>query len=232
MSNFSTRVLTAIEAIHPPRLPHDRLEWILPMSSPDVKPIVETFYRKFYADNEPRTIIFGINPGRFGAGVTGIPFTDPLRLQSHCHIQHSFNTRAEISSVFIYELIDALGGAVPFYRSYYITSVCPFGLLSRGKNYNYYDDRQLLTWLEPLIIQHLQLQGALGVQRERAFCLGQGENYAHLKKWNDQLGLFAEITPLPHPRWVMQYRRKQLQQYIDDIGKTLRPRGSSRCPSI
>src|SRR5882757_1409878 len=51
--------------------------------------IAAAFYRKYYDDNEPRSIILGINPGRFGAGVTGIPFTDSKRLISGCHIPHN-----------------------------------------------------------------------------------------------------------------------------------------------
>ncbi len=35
------------------------------------------FYEKFYQDVEPRTLILGINPGRFGAGMTGLPL--PIR---------------------------------------------------------------------------------------------------------------------------------------------------------
>ncbi len=40
-------------------------------------PVSSAFYQKYYNDNNPRHLILGINPGRFGAGVTGIPFTDP-----------------------------------------------------------------------------------------------------------------------------------------------------------
>jgi hypothetical protein len=46
------------------------------------------FYRKYYSDENKRHIIMGINPGRFGGGLTGIPFTDPKRLQSECHINY------------------------------------------------------------------------------------------------------------------------------------------------
>ena len=44
------------------------------------------FYCKYYNDVRPRTPILGINPGRFGAGLTGIPFTDPKRLKECCNI--------------------------------------------------------------------------------------------------------------------------------------------------
>src|SRR3989338_3224265 len=44
------------------------------------------FLRKFYADNQKRVFVFGINPGRFGAGVTGVTFTDPVALKMACGI--------------------------------------------------------------------------------------------------------------------------------------------------
>ena len=67
---------------------------------------LEGFYGKFYSDNKPRNLILGINPGRLGAGATGIPFTDTKRLLK-CGIPfNSFSTH-EPSSVFVYEAIDA-----------------------------------------------------------------------------------------------------------------------------
>ena len=49
-----------------------------------------------------RHLLLGINPGRFGGGVTGIPFTDPIRLQNVCGIENNFEKKQELSSVFIY----------------------------------------------------------------------------------------------------------------------------------
>jgi hypothetical protein len=47
------------------------------------------FYRKYYSDNHPRHLILGINPGRFGSGMTGVAFTDPKRMISKCHIPYT-----------------------------------------------------------------------------------------------------------------------------------------------
>ncbi len=63
--------------------------------------ICNTFYNKYYNDNNSRHLILGINPGRFGGGITGIPFTDPLRLAFVCGIENSFQRKQELSSVFI-----------------------------------------------------------------------------------------------------------------------------------
>jgi len=45
-----------------------------------VRKLIREFYTKFYSDCKPRQLVLGINPGRFGAGATGIPFTDTRRL--------------------------------------------------------------------------------------------------------------------------------------------------------
>ena len=89
--------------------------------------LCEKFYKKYYSDNNPRHLILGINPGRFGGGVTGIPFTDPVRLQNTCGIENDFQKKQELSSVFIYEMIHAFGGPEIFYGKFYISAICPLG---------------------------------------------------------------------------------------------------------
>ena len=65
-----------------------------PYQDPSVFAVTEVFYRTFYDDNQPRRLIMGINPGRHGAGVTGIPFTDSVRLKENCFIDTlTFRTR-------------------------------------------------------------------------------------------------------------------------------------------
>ena len=81
---------------------------------------------------------------------------------------------------------------------------------------NYYDTPALKTALEPFIRKSLHSILSLGIHQEAAFCLGEGENYKYLKKLNAAEKFFGEIIPLPHPRFVMQYRRKKMQHYIED----------------
>ena len=72
--------------------------------------ISSVFYNKYYNDSLPRKLILGINPGRHGAGITGVPFTDTKRMESHCGLTiEGFNSH-ELSSVFVYDVIDAFGG--------------------------------------------------------------------------------------------------------------------------
>ena len=58
----------------PDSLP-ERVEMLYPFERIEVKKAVDEFYQKYYSDGGPRIILLGINPGRFGAGVTGITFS-------------------------------------------------------------------------------------------------------------------------------------------------------------
>ncbi|MCF6171228.1 MAG: DUF4918 family protein [Bacteroidales bacterium] len=213
---FSERILNFYDSLQiQERLP-DGIDIINPYQYKDVRKVCRDFYTKYYNDSDGRRMILGINPGRFGAGITGIPFTDPRKLEDECGIDNSFNKRAELSSDFIYRLINAMGGPAHFYGHYYIGAVSPLGFLKEGKNHNYYDSPELFRALKPFIIKSLVEQIGLGITSRKCFCLGQGKNLEYLKKLNDELCLFDEIVPLPHPRWVMQYRRKKLDEYLDD----------------
>jgi hypothetical protein len=177
--------------------------------------LTETFYQKYYGDHEPRIFLFGINPGRFGGGVTGIPFTDPVRLQEACGIPNELKKKPELSSEFIYRVIAAYGGPSTFYKNFLVTALSPLGFVRDGKNLNYYDDRILLRRIEPFILRCLQIQKKSIPARDVVFCLGEGENFRYFRKLNEQHHFFSEIIPLPHPRWVMQYRRKKISDYTD-----------------
>jgi len=177
--------------------------------------LAETFYNKFYNDHHPRKFIFGINPGRFGAGITGVPFTDPIRLKEVCGIENDLPKKAELSSLFIYAVIDAYGGAKAFYHDFFFTALSPLGFTKDGVNLNYYDDKELLKDSEPYIIDCInrQLQ-TITTTTDVCYCLGEGTNYKIFQKLNDKHHFFKQIIPLPHPRWVMQYRRKKVDEYV------------------
>ena len=177
------------------------------------------FYRKYYNDNAPRHLILGINPGRFGAGLTGIPFTDPKHLGDNCHIVYSGPMAHEPSSVFVYEVIRAYGGEEAFYNKLYINSVCPLGftsMTSQGKevNYNYYDSRELTADVMDFMVENLQTQLRFGLEQDCCFCFGTGKNEKFLRELNDRHGFFRRIIALEHPRYIMQYKAKTKQAYI------------------
>lgn len=177
--------------------------------------ICKKFYNKYYSDNNIRHLILGINPGRFGGGITGIPFTDPLRLTSVCYIENNFLKKQELSSVFMYEMIASFGGAQSFYNRFYISSICPLGFTKHNKNLNYYDDRILENNIKSFVIQCLEQQLKFGINSNVAFCLGEGKNFMYLSKLNSEMKFFEKIIALPHPRFIMQYKLKKKDEYIE-----------------
>lgn len=180
------------------------------------------FYKKYYGDNHQRTMILGINPGRFGAGLTGIPFTDPVKLEKICGIPNNLPQKSELSADFVHAMIQAYGGAAIFFREFYFNSVSPLGFVMAGKNMNYYDSPQLAKSLDKFIRKSLRAQVEFGVNRQVAFCLGEGDNFKFLKRLNSEENFFMEIIPLAHPRFIMQYKRKLLETYIQEYVLKLR----------
>jgi len=218
---FADRILEFYTSLRIEEKLPDGIEILNPYKKQDVMDACTTFYKKYYNDSKGRVMILGINPGRFGAGVTGIPFTDPVCLEKECGIKNQFDKRAELSSDFVYRLINKMGGSDHFFRHFYLGAVSPLGFVKNGKNYNYYDSRELTHTLKSFIIKSLVEQIGFGIKFRRVYVLGQGKNYDYLKMLNLDLKLFDELIPLPHPRWVMQYRRKQLDEILDDTIKTL-----------
>jgi hypothetical protein len=182
--------------------------------------ISDAFYHKYYNDNELRHIILGINPGRFGAGLTGIPFTDSKRLVAECNINYNGKPTHEPSSVFVYEVINAYGGTEAFYKKFYINSLCPLGFTKidgngKEKNYNYYDSKELIAAVNDFIIDNIYKQIALGVNTDVCFCFGTGKNVDFLSRLNKEHCFFKKIIALEHPRFIMQYKSSNKQFYID-----------------
>lgn len=187
----------------------------------------EEFYHRYYNDNKKRHIIIGINPGRFGAGQTGVPFTDPIRLRNECGIPFEGGTSRESSSVFIYEMIKAYGGVKEFYGDFFISALSPLGftqLTAKGNliNHNYYDSKKMLAATTPFIIESLKKQLSLGIYLNKAICLGAGKNYQFFQKLNKEYGFFEEIIPLEHPRFIIQYKSKFKEEYIQKYVETLK----------
>jgi len=148
--------------------------------NPEAMLISSQFYKKFYNDHQKRHIILGINPGRFGAGVTGVPFTDTKRLLNECGLEFSGKPTHEPSATFIYEMINAYGGVQTFFGDFYIHSIFPLGFTAtnaKGKevNYNYYDSKELTEAVYDFIIQNIRKQIKLGIETDIGYCFGTGK---------------------------------------------------------
>ena len=199
--------------------------------NPAAMEISSSFYRKYYNDNHPRRMILGINPGRFGGGITGIPFTDTRNLEKHCSLKMEGIASHEISSVFVYDMIAEYGSPDLFYSHFYIGAICPLGFTVTDKsgsvkNYNYYDSRELTEIMLPFMVDSLRKQIGFGFQTDICYCLGTGKNYDFLTSLNKTYHFFETLFPLEHPRFIMQYRLKNKQEYIQRYIESFRKTGT------
>lgn len=193
--------------------------------NPETMTVMRQFYEKFYSDNRQRRFIVGINPSRHGAGVTGVPFTDTKRLESTCGIPMLSAHTHEISSVFMYDMIKAYGGAQAFYSEFYINSPFPLAIIRQTKggnfvNANYYDDRALFEAVKPFMIESLKNHIRLGLNTSEVYILGK-KNADFISKINKEEKLFEKLTVLDHPRYIQQYKSKEKMMYIEKYLKVL-----------
>ncbi|HSR17395.1 MAG TPA: uracil-DNA glycosylase family protein [Ignavibacteriaceae bacterium] len=196
----------------PSNLPED-IQIINPYENEEVKKIVGIFFKKYFDNSNERTFIFGINPGRFGGGLTGICFTDPAALRDYCGIENDLGSKKELSSKFIYKVIEEYGGAERFYSKYYLTALFPLPVLQHENNFNYYDNPSVLKILKPHLESSFKNQIEFGAKKDTAFCLGN-KNYKFLCEINKKYNFFRNINVLYHPRYIMQYKLKHLDKYV------------------
>ena len=195
-------------------------------ASPEVWQVINSFYHKYYSDNNNRGLILGINPGRFGAGATGIPFTDSYALEQSCDIRFPGDTR-ETSAEFVYMVIEAYGGPQRFYQDWFIGAASPLGFVRKNErgnwvNWNYYDQPELYRAIRPFMDQKLTRQSEICQKPAKAVVLGTGKNFKFLKDINRELKLFEELVPLEHPRYIMQYKRKKVPEYAEKFVRVLK----------
>ncbi|MBV6479867.1 MAG: hypothetical protein HGGPFJEG_02671 [Ignavibacteria bacterium] len=189
------------------------------IDNPETVEASEAFYYKYYNDNNSRKFIIGINPSRHGAGVTGVPFTDTKRLKSVCGIEMKSVHTHEISSVFMYDMIDALGGVDLFFKDFYINSPFPLAIVRQTKkgewlNANYYDDSKLFEAVKPFMIESMKKHLQLGLNTKEVYILGK-KNSVFIQRLNKEAKLFDKAVVLEHPRYIQQYKLKEKKLYID-----------------
>ncbi len=219
-NTFADRAVKYFLNLSAPGVKPSGVGFLNPYGKPEVQNTVKEFFAKFYNDNNKRIFIFGINPGRFGGGLTGISFTDPVALKKYCGIENNLGNRRELSSEFVYKVIEKSGGPAEFFSKYFLTALYPLAIIKNGKNHNYYDSKELYNSMKPLLVQSLKKQFSFGARDFFAVSLGK-KNARFLTEINGELNLFREIKILEHPRFIMQYKRKKLEFYIERYLKTL-----------
>jgi hypothetical protein len=213
IQTFSQRATNFFTNLKSPKTLSGNIKVLNPYKSEEVKRITNDFYNRFFDDTNERVFILGINPGRFGGGVTGIAFTDPIALEEYCRIKNSLIKKQELSSKFVYSFINEFGGTKKFYSKFFISAIYPLALLSNGKNFNYYDSKELYRILKPDLISSLQKQINFGARKDIVICLGK-KNFNYLNELNKEFKFFESIIILEHPRFIMQYKLKKKEQYI------------------
>ncbi len=213
------------KSLHSPKNLPKGVEVLFPQKDKQVIELVKKFFEKYFNDSRPRRLMLGINPGRYGAGITGVNFTAPRQLKENCGIDHHLNLTSELSAEFIYDMIGEYGGVKKFYNDWFIGSVCPLGFIKNGKNINYYDDKKLLEAVTPFIVECIHKQASIGFSMEKCLCIGGEKNFKFLSGLNNEYKWFGEIIPLPHPRFILQYRRKQKDKYIHQYLSAMRLAG-------
>jgi hypothetical protein len=220
---FSSKAIKYYCNLKTPRLKSSGIEVINPYEKEGAKEIVKQFYSQFYNDSNERIFIIGINPGRFGGGLTGIAFTDPVALRENCGIENNLGDRKELSSKFIYQVIEQFGGVQKFFSTVFLTAFYPFTLVKNGKNYNYYDERLLFDLLRNDIVENIQRQVEFSARRDFAILLGK-RNADCFLPINEQHKFFKKTITLEHPRYIMQYKLKQknffITKYVDAINES------------
>ena len=225
MPVFADRLLHFLTAFPLPGPRPGGAQALSPLGEPAVYDLLSRFAYKFYADNRPRVAVLGINPGRLGMGRTGVAFTDPGALAEFCGIAHDLpRQRPEISTQFIYRVVEAMGGPAAFYQHFYLGSVYPLVLLRKGLNYNYYDAPALIEALWADMRRSLRQQvHEMGLRTDVVVSLGKRNGF-FLNRLNNELGLFDKVVVFDHPRYLMQYRRRELDamaHYVKILGSQL-----------
>lgn len=194
-----------------------------------IKKITNTFYKKYYNDNNKRYLILGSSPARKGTSSTGIPFEDANHLYKETGIMIENFYINKSSSNFLYDVMEQYGGCEKFYKDFFMSFVCPIGIVnvnSKGNkvNANYYENKKLGKILYGFIVESLKKQIAFGINTEICYCIGSGENFKFLTKINEQNHLFDKIVALEHPRFIMQYHSKDRNKYLDKYMNALKNR--------
>jgi hypothetical protein len=217
---FAARVNRFYISLTSPKVPRG-VQVMNPYTDSRTRACVGSFLAKYFDDSRARTLIMGINPGRFGSGLTGVTFTDPFALTNECAIAHDFTGRRELSAEFVYRVVNALGGPSAFYERLFMSAICPLGFTRKGINLNYYDDKRLEKAVTPFVVESIERHLEFPVHREHVVILGRGKNAEYFRRLNDEHNWFGQVHALDHPRFIMQYRRKKLDAYVGEYTELL-----------
>ena len=88
-------------------------------------------------------------------------------------------------------------------------------------NCNYYDYEALFNSTKEFIITSLKKQIAFGIDTSVVYILGK-KNATFFNRINSEEKLFDRIVVFDHPRYIVQYKSKQKDQYLDEYLRLLK----------
>lgn len=165
---------------------------------------IDAFCQLFYSDAVPRVMICGTNPGRFGAGMTGIPFLDYMSLSQI--IPGIDRQDSEKSASFFFQVVRRFGVDL-FFRTFYVSNFSSVGYLKDGKNLNYYD----LPPAALAIVERNFLSEVEAINPTHVISLGEAVQRSVKKLLPASVDCSLR---LPHPSWVTTYRVNDMGRWV------------------
>ena len=165
---------------------------------------IAAFWEKFYGNYVPRIMICGINPGRLGAGKTGIPFLDFASLSQL--IPGVERQDSENSAEFFFQVVKSFG-AESFFKTFYVTNFSSVGFVKDGVNFNYHDLPQMA--LET--VERNFLEEIATVEPTHVISLGREVHRSVLKLLPSSIDCSLY---LPHPSWIATYRSNEMDRWV------------------
>ena len=142
LTTFADKAINFFLSIKDPIPNHSEIKSLSIFQDDSVIENLNLFYQKYYSDTHKRTFVIGINPGRLGSGVTGIPFTDTHTLHTLLNISQKGTISKEPTAQFVSKLIKRYTNPADFYKKYFLTSLSPVGFTKDELNFNFYDDER------------------------------------------------------------------------------------------
>ena len=179
---------------------------------------VNAFYTRYVFPHKQRVALCGINPGRLGAGISGVPFVDMAFLSEL--LKTTLAMKTERSAQFFRKVVQHYG-CERFYASVYVTNFSAFGFQKGRKNLNYYD---LPNEIQDKLGEWFKAEMELMRISEIIPC-SQVVEYT-LRKLQAKGLITAKVhKPLPHPNWSAfpSHEHKAFESYCDKLDLFLNP---------
>lgn len=98
----------------------------------------------------------------------------------------------------------------------------PLGFMHGEKNLNFYDSAELQSALTTTIQHWILQQVSFGLRQDTTVVLGTGKLKTFFEQYVHAECGFDSVVFLEHPRFIMQYRRKHVDSYVEKYVQVIR----------